>query len=85
MEAASKDSVFGTAFLTFFFFNELGCKITELRYDPLVSEEPAFVCTMAASVQQLIAFGERAGQQVRRLGAGLKLVLKAAKTRRSRP
>jgi hypothetical protein len=39
-------------------------------YDPLLDHEPALARTMAASVQQRIAFGERAGQQVRRLGAG---------------
>ena len=39
-------------------------------YDPLISEEPEFARTMAASVTQRIAFGERAGQQVRRIGAG---------------
>jgi hypothetical protein len=39
-------------------------------YDPLMSDEPALARTTAASVQQCIAFGERAGQQVRRMGAG---------------
>jgi hypothetical protein len=39
-------------------------------YDPLRDHEPALARTMAASVQQRIAFGERAGQQVRRIGAG---------------
>jgi hypothetical protein len=39
-------------------------------YDPLVDDAPELARTMAASVQQRIAFGERAGQQVRRLGAG---------------
>jgi hypothetical protein len=39
-------------------------------YDPLVEDEPALARTMAAAVQQRIAFGERAGQQVRRIGAG---------------
>jgi len=39
-------------------------------YDPLRSEEPALACTMAASVQQRIAFGERAGHKVRRIGSG---------------
>jgi hypothetical protein len=39
-------------------------------YDPLRDDEPALARTMAASVQQRIAFGERAGQQVRRIGAG---------------
>src|SRR5215510_7325362 len=37
-------------------------------YDPLVDDAPELARTMAASVQQRIAFGERAGQQVRRLG-----------------
>ena len=39
-------------------------------YDPLLDNEPTLARTMAASVQQRIAFGERAGQQVRRMGAG---------------
>jgi hypothetical protein len=39
-------------------------------YDPLLDHEPALARTMAASVQQRLAFGERAGQQVRRMGSG---------------
>src|SRR5262249_8831883 len=39
-------------------------------FDPLVDDAPALARTMAASVQQRIAFGERAGQHVRRIGAG---------------
>jgi hypothetical protein len=39
-------------------------------YDPLRAHEPALARTMAASVQQRIACGERAGQPVRRIGAG---------------
>jgi hypothetical protein len=39
-------------------------------YDPLRDIAPEFARTMAASVQQRIAFGERAGQPVRRIGAG---------------
>jgi len=39
-------------------------------YDSLVDDAPELVRTMAASVQQRIAFGERAGQQVRRIGSG---------------
>jgi hypothetical protein len=39
-------------------------------YDPLRDDAPELARTMAASVQQRIAFGERAGQQVRRLGSG---------------
>jgi hypothetical protein len=39
-------------------------------YDPLRDHEPELARTLAASVQQRLAFGERAGQQVRRLGAG---------------
>jgi len=39
-------------------------------YDPLRDHEPALARTMAASVQQRIACGERAGQQVRRIGSG---------------
>jgi hypothetical protein len=40
------------------------------EYDPLQDAAPEFARTMAASVQQRIAFGERAGQQVRRIGSG---------------
>src|SRR2546430_2429822 len=39
-------------------------------HDPLRDHEPAFARTMAASVQQRIACGERAGQPVRRIGSG---------------
>jgi hypothetical protein len=39
-------------------------------YDPLRDTAPELARTMAASVQQRIAFGDRAGQQVRRIGAG---------------
>ena len=39
-------------------------------YDPLMVDEPALARTLAASVTQRIACGERAGQQVRRIGAG---------------
>src|SRR5499426_1348444 len=39
-------------------------------YDPLRDHEPALARTMAASVQHRIAGGERAGQQVRRIGSG---------------
>jgi Putative transposase len=39
-------------------------------YDPASDEDPELARTMAASVQQRIAFGERAGQQVRRIGSG---------------
>src|SRR5215813_1875016 len=39
-------------------------------YDPLGDDAPELARTMAASVQQRIAWGERAGQQVRRMGAG---------------
>jgi hypothetical protein len=39
-------------------------------YDPLRDTAPEFARTMAASVQQRIAFGARAGQQVRRIGSG---------------
>jgi hypothetical protein len=39
-------------------------------YDPLRDTEPALAHTLAASVQQRIAFGERAGQKVRRIGSG---------------
>jgi putative transposase len=39
-------------------------------YDPLGDDAPELARTLAASVQQRIAFGERAGQRVRRIGAG---------------
>jgi len=39
-------------------------------YDPLRDNAPELAQTLAASVQQRIAFGERAGQQVRRIGSG---------------
>jgi hypothetical protein len=39
-------------------------------YDPLLDNEPELARTMAASVQQRIAFGERAGEKVRRIGSG---------------
>jgi hypothetical protein len=39
-------------------------------YDPLRNDAPELAQTLAASVQQRIAFGERAGQQVRRIGSG---------------
>jgi len=39
-------------------------------YDPLLDNEPELARTMAASVKQRIAFGERAGEKVRRIGSG---------------
>jgi hypothetical protein len=39
-------------------------------YDPLMADEPTLAHTLAASVTQRLAFGERAGQQVRRIGSG---------------
>jgi Putative transposase len=39
-------------------------------YDPLRDAVPELARTMAASVQHRIAYGERAGQHVRRIGAG---------------
>ncbi|HET8646955.1 MAG TPA: transposase, partial [Vicinamibacteria bacterium] len=39
-------------------------------HDPLRDDAPELAQTLAASVQQRLAFGERAGQKVRRLGAG---------------
>ena len=39
-------------------------------YDPLGDDAPELARTMATSVQQRIAFGERAGQKVRRIGSG---------------
>ena len=40
-------------------------------YDPLRDNESEFARTMAASVTQRIACGERAGQHVHRIGSGL--------------
>jgi hypothetical protein len=39
-------------------------------HDPLLDNEPELARTMAASVTQRIAFGERAGEKVRRIGSG---------------
>jgi len=39
-------------------------------YDPLLDSEPELARTLAASVIQRIAFEERAGQKVRRIGSG---------------
>jgi hypothetical protein len=39
-------------------------------HDPLSDDAPELARSLAASVQQRIAFGERAGQQVRRISAG---------------
>jgi hypothetical protein len=39
-------------------------------YDPLMNDEPTLARTPAACVQQRIAFGERTGQKVRRIGSG---------------
>ena len=40
------------------------------EYDPLRDTAPELARTLAASVQQRIAFGDRAGQYVRRIGSG---------------
>ena len=39
-------------------------------YDPLLDNKPELARSMAASVVQRIAFGERAGEKVRRIGSG---------------
>jgi hypothetical protein len=39
-------------------------------HDPLVDEEPELARTLAALIQQRIAFGKRSGQKVRRIGSG---------------
>jgi hypothetical protein len=41
-----------------------------IGYDPLHDDAPELARTLAASVQQRIACGERTGQQVWLLGAG---------------
>jgi Putative transposase/Transposase zinc-binding domain len=45
-------------------------EVVPTGYDPASDEDPELARTMAASVQQRIAFGERAGQRVRRIGSG---------------
>ena len=40
-------------------------------YEPRIDDEPALARTLAASVTPRLAFGERAGQKVRRIGAGV--------------
>ena len=47
-----------------------GDPVVATGYDPLGEDAPELARTMAASVQQRIAFGARAGQTVRRIGAG---------------
>src|SRR5437870_2020538 len=47
-----------------------GDAVVATGYDPLGEDAPELARTMAASVQQRMAFGERAGQRVRRIGAG---------------
>ncbi len=42
-------------------------------YDPLLDTEPELARTIAASVKQCIAFGERAAEKVRRIGSGFGL------------
>ena len=49
---------------------ETGIDAVATDYDPLRDDEPALARTLAASVTQRIAFGERAGQHVRRIGSG---------------
>src|SRR5262249_20196531 len=49
---------------------ETGIDAVATGYDPLRDDEPELARTMAASVKQRIAFGERAGQHVRRIGSG---------------
>ena len=48
----------------------IGKKKCRSLYDPLMDDAPALAHTLAVSVKQRIAFGERAGQQVRRIGSG---------------
>jgi len=45
-------------------------EVVPTGYDPASDEDPELARTMAASVHQRIAFGERAGQRVRRIGSG---------------
>jgi hypothetical protein len=41
-----------------------------IEYDQLLDHESELARTMAASVKQRIAFGEQAGENVRRIGSG---------------
>ena len=52
-------------------------------YDPLLDTEPELARTMAASVKQRIAFGEHAGEKVRRIGSGFGYVRRTACTHRT--
>ena len=49
---------------------EAGIDATVATGDDPLRDEPELARTLAASVQQRIAFGERAGQRVRRMGSG---------------
>ena len=49
---------------------EAGMDATVATGDDPLSDEPELARTLAAAVQQRMAFGERAGQQGRRLGSG---------------
>jgi hypothetical protein len=44
--------------------------VVATEHDPLRDDTPELAQTLVASVQQRLAFGERAGQRVRRIGAG---------------
>jgi hypothetical protein len=45
-------------------------EVVPTGYDPASDEAPELARTLAASAQQRLAFGERAGQRVRRIGSG---------------
>jgi hypothetical protein len=49
---------------------EAGIDAVATEYAPCVDDAPELARTLAASVQQRIAFGERAGHTVRRIGSG---------------
>src|SRR6266705_1656966 len=63
--------VFSTFLCRAFTAHEAGMDVpVATGYDPLLDNAPELARTMAASVTQRIAFGERAGQKVRRIGSG---------------
>ena len=47
-------------------------------HDPLGDDEPESALTLATSVQQRLAFGARAGQQVRRMDSGCGVVISSS-------
>lgn len=52
------------------YLQEEGEEVLRPDFDPLFQDHPGLTEAMAASIQGKIAFGERAGQKVRRVGSG---------------